>query len=177
MSLLHGSHFEFFGLPVHYAIDETALDNAYRKVQMRVHPDRFAAADEAQKRVAMQWATRANDAYRILKDPLQRAIHLLHLRGVEMQAESNTKMEAAFLTQQLAWRERLEEAAASKNTTALNTLLDVLRKRTHVHFAELSRLLEAHADQEAAEVGRQLMFIERATHQVRAQLEKIDSTA
>ncbi|WP_205192460.1 Fe-S protein assembly co-chaperone HscB, partial [Burkholderia sp. LMG 13014] len=101
MVSLKDSHFDLFHLPAQFALDETVLDAAYRTVQTQVHPDRFAAAGDAQKRIAMQWATRANEAYRTLRDPLKRASYLLSLRGVDIGAENNTAMEPAFLMQQM----------------------------------------------------------------------------
>jgi len=61
------NHFELFNLPQQFAVDAGALDSAYRDVQSRVHPDKFVNATDAEKRVAMQWATRANEAYQTLK--------------------------------------------------------------------------------------------------------------
>ena len=66
------NHFELLGLPVSYALDAAALERAYRDLQGRVHPDRFASASEAERRVAMQWAARANEAYRTLRHPVDR---------------------------------------------------------------------------------------------------------
>ena len=93
--------FALFGLPARYEVDEAALDAAYRTVQSQAHPDRFANAGDAERRVAMQWAAHANEAYRTLRQPLKRAIYLLHLRGVDIQAESNTAMAPEFLMQQM----------------------------------------------------------------------------
>ena len=47
-------HFALFGLPPRFAIDEASLDQAYRRVQAQVHPDRFAAAGAAERRVALE---------------------------------------------------------------------------------------------------------------------------
>ena len=60
------NYFEFFNLPEQFAIDLQGLDQAYKKIQRLVHPDRFVTATEAEKRTAMQWAAMANDAYRTL---------------------------------------------------------------------------------------------------------------
>jgi molecular chaperone HscB len=86
------NHFELLGLPAVFGIDPARLDQRYRELQGRVHPDRFAAASEAERRVAMQWATRANEAYRTLRDPLARARYLLSLKGYDTGEESNTAM-------------------------------------------------------------------------------------
>jgi molecular chaperone HscB len=172
--MLPADHFELFQLPQRFAVDARALDDAYRAVQAQVHPDRFAAAGEAQKRVAMQWASQANDAYQTLKQPLKRAIYLLHLRGIDVQAENNTAMEPAFLMQQMEWRERIEDAAGSRNTGELEVLGRELRDDGRVRFDKLAALLDSRADQAAAEAVRQLMFIERVSEDVDTQIERLD---
>ena len=49
MATLNDSHFDLFHLPPIYAVDQETLDHAYRTVQAQVHPDRFAAAGDAQR--------------------------------------------------------------------------------------------------------------------------------
>ncbi|MBI0327934.1 Fe-S protein assembly co-chaperone HscB [Burkholderia plantarii] len=174
MNSLKDSYFELFHLPAQFALDADALDAAYRAVQSQVHPDRFAAAGDAQKRIAMQWATRANEAYQTLRDPLKRAIYLLSLRGVDVGAESNTAMEPAFLMQQMEWREAIEDAAGAKNVPALDALLAELRDEKRVRLDKLAALLDSGSDQGAAEAVRQLMFIERVAAEVAAQIERLE---
>lgn len=175
MVSLKDSHFDLFHLPAQFALDETLLDAAYRTVQTQVHPDRFAAAGDAQKRIAMQWATRANEAYRTLRDPLKRASYLLSLRGVDIGAENNTAMEPAFLMQQMEWREGIEDAAAARNVDALDALLAELREERRIRVERLGTLLDSGADQAAAEAVRQLMFIERVASEVGAQIERLET--
>jgi molecular chaperone HscB len=172
--MLPADHFDLFQLPQRFAVDLPTLDDAYRAVQAQVHPDRFAAAGEAQKRVAMQWASRANDAYQTLRQPLKRAIYLLHLRGIDVQAENNTAMEPAFLMQQMEWRERIEDAAGARNIAELESLGRELRDDARVRFDKLAVLLDSHVDQGAAEAVRQLMFIERVSEDVNTQIERLD---
>lgn len=175
MVSLKDSHFDLFHLPAQFALDEATLDAAYRTVQTQVHPDRFAAAGDAQKRIAMQWATRANEAYRTLRDPLKRASYLLSLRGVDIGAENNTAMEPAFLMQQMEWREGIEDAAAARNVDALDALLAELRDEKRVRVERLGTLLDSGADQAAAEAVRQLMFIERVASEVGTQIERLET--
>ena len=119
------SHFELFGLAPAYALDGEALERSYREIQSQVHPDRFAHAGDAERRASLQWTTRVNEAYRVLKNPVQRAKHLLELRGVDVGFETNTQMPGDFLTQQLELREELERAKSRKDPA----LLDQLRSR------------------------------------------------
>ncbi|MDG0023977.1 Fe-S protein assembly co-chaperone HscB [Trinickia sp. Y13] len=174
MSSIQDSHFDLFHLPERYSLDLDALEHAYRTVQAQVHPDRFAAAGDAQKRIAMQWATRANEAYRTLRDPLKRATYLLSLRGVDVGASENTAMEPAFLMQQMEWRERVEDAADARNVAELMALQSELRDEERVRFERLSTLLDNGADQPAAEAVRQLMFLERVAGEIGRQIERLE---
>lgn len=175
MPSLTQNHFELFQLPQRFSLDARALEHAYRTVQAQVHPDRFASAGDAQKRVAMQWATRANEAYQTLKSPLRRATYLLHLRGIDVGAQSNTAMEPAFLMRQMEWRERTEDAAAARNVDALDALLRELRDEESARLMRLGEWLDSGANWPAAEAVRQLMFIERVAHEIDAQIEKLDA--
>ncbi|RUP29532.1 MAG: Fe-S protein assembly co-chaperone HscB, partial [Curvibacter sp.] len=107
---LQSNDFELFGVPEQFAQDRAALDQRWKELQREAHPDRFAAQGAAAQRVAMQWSVRINEAYQRLKDPLRRAAYLCELRGAPIEAENNTAMPAAFLMQQMEWREALDEA-------------------------------------------------------------------
>jgi molecular chaperone HscB len=155
------NHFELFQLPIQFAVDAAKLDSAYREVQGKVHPDRFVNATDAEKRVAMQWATRANEAYQTLKHPQKRAQYLCELNGVNLQVESNTAMPMAFLMQQMEWREALGEARADKDVGALEALDNQVRLDRKARMIELERVLNAGDFHGAAEGLRALMFLEK----------------
>lgn len=156
------NHFEIFGLTPAFAIDIGALDLAYRELQARVHPDKFAHLGDAERRQSMQWATQANEAYRSLKKPLARAQYLLHLRGIELGAENNTAMPADFLIEQMEWREAVEEARHGGDQHELEHLHRRLRDLLDQRYAALGVLLDQQGDAQAAvDAVRKLMFLER----------------
>ncbi len=170
MISLQANDFELFELPQQFALDRTQLDERWKVLQREVHPDRFAAEGGAAQRVAMQWSVRINEAYQRLKDPLKRAAYLCELRGQPVNAESNTAMPAAFLMQQMAWRETLED---TDELAALEDLADeVAAERKRVQQS-LGELLDGSGDAQAA-VGqvRALMFIERFAAEVDAKLDQ-----
>jgi molecular chaperone HscB len=167
---LQSNDFDLFGLPQQFALDRAQLDELWKALQRQAHPDRFAAEGAAAQRVAMQWSVRINEAYQRLKDPLKRAAYLCELRGQPVNAESNTAMPPAFLMQQMAWREALED---TDDVQALEELADqVAAERKRVQQS-LGQLLDAEGDAQAA-VGqvRALMFIERFAAEVDAQLDQ-----
>ncbi len=118
---LDDDDFALFGLPPRFLLDRAQVDARWRALQAEVHPDRFAAQGPAAQRVAMQWAVRVNEAYRRLKDPLARAAYLCEQRGAPIAAESNTAMPAAFLMQQMAWREALDDATSIAEVRTIDT--------------------------------------------------------
>jgi molecular chaperone HscB len=170
------NHFELFSLPQSYALDRDQLDSAYRELQNAVHPDRFAAKPEAEQRVAMQWATQANEAYQTLRHPVNRGVYLLRLQGIDALDASNTKMAPAFLMQQMEWREAIEEARAGKDMTALDDLTNDLRT-SHRHIeTQLAELIDtAHDFAAASEAVRQLRFMDKLITEVGDVYEELEN--
>jgi molecular chaperone HscB len=160
------NHFALFQMTPAFAINAAALDAAYRELQGRVHPDKFASATDTEKRVAMQWATRANEAYQTLKNPLKRAAYLCELNGVDLGIESNTAMAPAFLMQQMAWREALDDACDARDLGALDKLEGELRAERKRQLDDIAALLDSGQYAQAGERVRQLMFVERFGEEV-----------
>lgn len=166
--------FTLFGLAPSQALDRAALDARRRELQAEVHPDRFAMEGAAAQRLAMQWAVRVNEAWQRLKDPLSRAAYLCALRGVPIDAERNTAMPAAFLMQQMQWREALDEADGAAAVEALDAQIAHDESRM---LAELAVLLdERHDTAAAAAMVRSLMFVARFRQDIERRLEALDAT-
>jgi len=169
---LSDDDFTLFGLPQQHRLDRAELDARRRDLQAQVHPDRFAAEGAAAQRIAMQWAVRVNEAYQRLKDPLGRAAYLCELRGVAVDAERNTAMPAAFLMQQMNWREALEEASNAAEVQALDEQIAAEERRL---LAALSDQLDQQQDTTAAAAQvRALMFVARFRQDIDRRLDLLD---
>jgi molecular chaperone HscB len=161
------NYFELFGLPSAFRIETVRLESAYRQLQSQVHPDRFAAATAAEKRISMQWATRANEAYQTLKRPLSRARYLLALRGVDTQEETNTAMPADFLIAQMEWRESVSDARANRDMAELDRLAGELRVSERALLLDLEKHLDGDGNLPAAALGvRKLRFVEKLREEI-----------
>ena len=160
------NHFDLFQLPQQFAIDTGALDRAFHRVQNQVHPDKFVSGTDAEKRVAMQWASRANEAYQTLRQPLSRARYLCELHGVDLQTESNTAMPMAFLLQQMGWREALDDAKAARDVSALDQLGGELNKAWQELVAAIAVLLDQQDFNAAALDVRKLMFLDKLREEI-----------
>jgi molecular chaperone HscB len=169
---LSDDDFSLFGLPQRQAVDAQALAVQWRALQAQVHPDRFASEGAAAQRLAMQWAVRVNAAYQRLKDPLKRGAYLCELRGEPINAENNTAMPGAFLMQQMAWREALDDATDAGAVEALDDAVAAEERRM---LAALGDALDVQGDTAAAaQQVRALMFVARFRDDIRRRLEALD---
>ncbi len=168
---LQSSDFELFGLPEQFDQGGTDLDERWKELQREVHPDRFSAQGASAQRIAMQWSVRVNEAYKRLRDPLQRAAYLCERRGAPIEAETNTAMPEAFLLEQMAWRESLDEAHSQEGVDRIATRLASARSEA---LARIGVLLDTADDAPAAaRQVRALMFVERFAQDVEARAEQL----
>ncbi len=160
MQLAARNDFELFGLEPRYRLDRAELDARWKRLAAQVHPDRHLGQGAAAQAQAMQWALRVNEAYRRLRDPLQRGAYLCEQRGAPIQAESNTHMCMAFLGEQMAWREALDEA---DEEAAIDQLQAQVKRRQQGLFDTVARELDdaGGSPQLAAQAVRSLMFVAR----------------
>ena len=170
------NHFELFGLPQRFRFDPAVLDRAYHRLQGEVHPDRHAAAGEAEQRLALQSSARVNEAYRALKDPVARAQYLLSLHGIDALDERDTSLPLDFLERQLERRETAAGAAASGDLRTLETLADAAREEARELEGRVSLLLDVDADWKAARgTVRELRFLTKLALDIDSMLVAVDS--
>ena len=165
--LLNADFFTLLGVPKRFAQDQTMLDERFRQLQREVHPDRFAAADDASRRASMMLATQINEAYQTLRSPLRRATYLINLAGIDVGAESNTAMSPEFLMNQMIWREQVADARAEKDQSALMGLATEIGEVVRAAYADLEQVLDGGEDKKAAVEGvRRLMFLEKLHEEI-----------
>lgn len=169
-------YFALFGLPPSYTFDAAKLDAAYRALQSAVHPDRFAAAAEPERRLALQSSARVNEAYRALKHPVDRAQYLLSLHGIEALAETDTALPQDFLGHQLDRREAVADAIAARDTRTLEALrVDVRDEAAELEHVLADELENARALDAARTTVRKLKFLSKLAADIDAALIEEDA--
>ena len=68
--------FAVLGLPRTFELDQGQVDERFRTLSRKLHPDRFARASAKERRFSLEQTTLLNDAYRTLQNPARRAEHL-----------------------------------------------------------------------------------------------------
>jgi molecular chaperone HscB len=134
--------FGLLGLPARFDLDPSVIEAAFFERSKELHPDRFASAPAAERVVALSRARALNDAYKLLKNPITRAEHLLARAGVTI--GDNEQLPPETLLELMEQREELAEACAARQA------------------AEIERLRAAMAARRAAAVNAMPALFERA---------------
>ena len=137
-------HFALLGLPPAYAMDRAAMDAAYQRLTLAMHPDFYASGEPGQLAAAERVSARVNDAYRTLAADSARAAYLVQLwaagRNLDTRRLPEGFLQAVFLLQEEiedldegdgAQRERLRRETAEK--------LAAVRERRDGMFSQVER--------------------------------------
>lgn len=136
-------------------------------LQKEVHPDKYTGATDQEKRLSMQQTSWINEAQATLKDPVARATYLLKLKGVDINLENETTMDAGFLMQQLEVRERLENIKQENDPLdSLEQMSKELKSASDDMMKSFAQAYEAGEIDESREWIRKLQFMQKAIKQI-----------
>jgi molecular chaperone HscB len=172
---LSNNHFELFETDVVFDIDVNKLDTHYQQLQRVLHPDKFAQGSDAERRWSVQAASRVNDAYQTLKNPLKRASYILELQGLMLNEETDTQMDPMFLMEQMELREALDDAeSASDPYAAIDKLIAQLGSQIDEHSMAYSNSAKTADWPEARKLVRQWQFLEKLKQEARQLEARLD---
>jgi molecular chaperone HscB len=164
---LKQSYFELFGLDQEFDIDLSHLHSEKQCLQAIFHPDRFVNANDQEKRLSVQQASWVNEAYETLTNPVKRARYMLQLRGLELNDESETTSDTAFLMEQIAIREEIDECHSNADPLSCCDHIEAkLRSRANQFGSEFVVNLDRGELEEARISSRKMQFVARILHQL-----------
>ena len=163
------NYFQWFELPVRFEVDTEALAETYRRLQAAIHPDRMAAAEEAEKLQAVQLTSLLNEGYGTLLSPVKRAAYLLKLKGEDVESFDQSELPLELLEEQMELRERLEDLP--EGDAALDDLNEMKADAQDRHARNQTRFAEAvQRDElsEARELFHELQFLDKLLKEIDA---------
>mmetsp|Transcript_23375 Transcript_23375/g.23566 ORF Transcript_23375/g.23566 Transcript_23375/m.23566 type:complete len:229 (+) Transcript_23375:138-824(+) len=117
------NYFELLDMPTDIDIDLNQLESSFKDKQKKLHPDMYTTKSEQEQEASNTSSSTINQAYQVLKHPLERSRYLLSLHGIKLFEEGKTLQNSSFLMEIFMRREELEE-------TLSLSLLASQRKRT-----------------------------------------------
>ena len=101
-----------FGLSPKLNLDVQALEKQFYRYSRKLHPDVHARASQQEQEWSLAQASLLNDAYRTLKNPIDRTKYLLRLEGVQFEEDRGpnpSKVPADLLEEVFELNMQLEE--------------------------------------------------------------------
>ena len=159
-------YFTLFQLEPQFDIDSDSLEQNYRTLAARFHPDRFASASAFEQKQAVMMSSTVNEAYRTLKNPTDRAAYLLRQQGIDADAPEHTSFAPEFLMQQMEWRETLAEARGGQDQTALTALDKEISGAQQELWRDLREAFRRQQYEDAAQLVRQGRFLDKLKKEI-----------
>lgn len=159
-------YFTLFQLEPQFDIDTDSLEQNYRTLAARFHPDRFASASAFEQKQAVMMSSTINEAYRTLKNPTDRAAYLLRQQGIDADAPEHTSFAPEFLMQQMEWRETLAEARGGQDQTALTALDKEISGAQQELWRDLREAFLRQQYEDAAQLVRQGRFLDKLKKEI-----------
>lgn len=162
-------YFSLFSLAADFRVDMEQLSAAYRELQSRFHPDRFAQGSERERLAAVQQASLLNEAYETLRSTRRRAAYLLAQRGVDLERVNQSDLSPGLLLEQIRLREELEEIPRDESSLAT---LERLRTRVEDRLGACERSFELAMAQgdlpQAKQVYFEMLYLSKLVSEVEA---------
>ncbi len=162
------NHFSLFNLPISYALDAMALDQAFHKLQITAHPDQQSPASASDNDPPVL-SMLANKAYKILKNPMTRAQHILEIHGISLEMR---EVPQAILFASLEWREQLLEV--TDDLQSIEAMLQALTIRMEDSYTRLASCFAAMHLENAADTYVELRFLYRFKNELINKMDQFD---
>ena len=159
-------YFNLFQLEPSFNIDTEALEQTYRTLAARFHPDKFASASAFEQKQAVMMSSTINDAYRTLKSPIDRAAYLLKSQNIDADAPEHTSFSPEFLMQQMEWRETLMDAQMEQSHDAIRALDQEIQEVQSSLYQDLQQAFEQQDYESAAQWVRHGRFLNKLRKEI-----------
>ena len=103
------NYFEFFGIPISFQPDTTALRSAFLRNSKKFHPDFHTLADAGQQADMLEQSTLNNQAYHTLANPDRLVRYVLEIKGLLADEKNLPPLPQDFLLDMMDINENLME--------------------------------------------------------------------
>jgi molecular chaperone HscB len=110
--------FDVLKIKRQFSIDEDELENNYLKLQQKFHPDNLSKEDLSSFEISLllKKINMINCAYSCIKNPIERARHLIELHGFETK---ETNLSKNYLLEIMKLKEEMNDESSKKKILSL----------------------------------------------------------
>ncbi len=166
--------FDILGVAPTFDLDLRAVERVHRDLSRALHPDRHVGKAAGERRLVLNKAIEVNEAWRTLRDPIQRAEALFLRHQVPVGETHEPTADPALLMEMMEQREALADARRARDVARLTELAEAMRKRDRAVATELARALGQLAEQNQPEIREaalrklgELRYVARFLEEVR----------
>jgi molecular chaperone HscB len=131
--------FQILGIEPKLDLDLPTVEARHRELSRALHPDRYARAPAAERRLALSRAIEVNEAFRAIKDPIKRAEALFQHLGVPSGETAEPNPSTDLLMEMMEAREELSDAARARDLEKVKDLGLKMQLRERETLAALSQ--------------------------------------
>jgi len=143
---LSQDYFSFFGIPRKLSVDTSDLQSRFYSLSRQLHPDRFARGAVADQQYALDATALLNDAYRVLRDPIQRAEYLLTQEGFDIGEQRSKNVPPELLEEVFELNMLLEETPERDELERARTKFQSMQAETDDELSSLFERYDASED-------------------------------
>jgi len=154
-------YYELLGIPKSLNLSLDALQQRYYALSRELHPDRFMRRPEAERERALEMSSALNDAYRTLKDPIQRAQYVLSQEGFDIGEQRSKDVPPELLEEVFELNMALEEMRGGDESA--RPQLEQAEKNFTNMLAEVDQQIQALFAQYDASQSRDTLALLRTT--------------
>lgn len=144
------NYFEFYNIPLSFAVDKDALRITFLKNSKTYHPDFYTLESQEKQDEVLQFSTLNNEAYKTLSDFDKRMKYLLQLKGV-LAEEGQNSIPQAFLMEMMELNEALMELEFDFDQATFEKTINSIEAIELEQFNSIATLIETYSGETATE--------------------------
>jgi molecular chaperone HscB len=137
------NYFEFFGIPISFKIDKSALKRTFYANSKKYHPDFFTLESEEKQTEILELSTLNNEAYKTLNDFDKRLKYILDIKGI-LEEEGQNKLPQTFLMEMMDLNEVMMELQFDYSEAEAEKVKQMVEAKEQEIYAEVADIIEAY---------------------------------
>ena len=136
------SYFKIFGVEPRFALHDAELERQLKSLQKKLHPDKFTTKSTEERDRSQFNSSIVNQAYQVLRSPVDRAAYLLQYHSIDILNEGTTYEDAELMAEVFELRERVDDLLVANEAGAADGMRQEIAAAIQEQCGQLSDCLD-----------------------------------